>query len=372
MSDIKKIERYHGVAIALHWLMAIGFLVMLGSGVALAYFQLDLAFKFQLYQWHKSGGVLLLLAFIVRVGWRLASRPPGLPGHFSAFDVIAAKLGHWALYGLMFAVPFSGWIMVSSSIYGVPTIVFNWFEWPHFPGVSGKQTVYKLAKEAHWIFALLFALTIFVHVAAVVKHMVLDKTNLLTRMWWTKIGVVFTVMVTFGLMPAQSWAGAYDIDYTQSTVTFSGTHSGKAFSGVFESWEAEIVFDPDDLAASKVSAVFALDSAKTGSKIYDGTLPQADWFDVKTHPQGVFDSREIVANADGSYRVVGDLRLRGISHEVVFDITIGDLAVSPVQVQGGFEIDRLDYDIGRKSDTEADWVSRKIAVDLSLVAAPRD
>lgn len=179
-------KRYHSVAIILHWVMAFGFFLMLATGVMMVYFITDKSLQFQMYQWHKSGGVVLLLAASVRMMWRLSHVAPPLPGHVPTFERWAAKAGHVGLYVMMFLLPITGWVMVSSSIYGLPTIVFGMFEWPHIPNIQGQVGIENLAKQAHLILAIIFAGLIAGHVAAVIKHAVLDHEHLLTRMWWTR------------------------------------------------------------------------------------------------------------------------------------------------------------------------------------------
>ena len=178
--------RYNSLTIILHWLMALAFLVMLASGVVMEYFDIDKGLKYQLFQWHKGGGVLLLLAFFLRLAMRIFARTPPLPETMKALEKKLAKIGHWGLYVMMFLMPLSGWLMVSSSPYGLPTIVFNMFEWPHVPGVADNGVVHDGAKLAHLILAIIFAALIAGHIAAVIKHAISDKENLLKRMWWTK------------------------------------------------------------------------------------------------------------------------------------------------------------------------------------------
>lgn len=76
--------------------------------------------------------------------------------------------------------------MVSASVYGLPTIVFGWFEWPHIPNLQGNEIAENLAKDAHFYLAILFGLMLFAHIGAVVKHAVKDKENLMTRIWWSR------------------------------------------------------------------------------------------------------------------------------------------------------------------------------------------
>lgn len=179
-------QRYTIIAMILHWVMAMAFFLMLGSGLAMGYLDLDKSFLFQMIQWHKSLGVLLLVAFVLRVVWRLSHKPPALPAAIKGFDAVAAKLGHIGLYALMLAVPLSGWIMVSSSVYGLPTIVFGWFEWPHIPAIAANETINGGSRFAHEWLAWAFLLLIAGHIAAVIKHAVKEKVNLLPRMYPAK------------------------------------------------------------------------------------------------------------------------------------------------------------------------------------------
>jgi cytochrome b561 len=174
--------RYHGLAILLHWVMALSFLLMLASGLVMANLKLEPALKFNLYQWHKSLGVLLLLAFVARLLVRILTLQPALPAKFAGWEIVLAKISHSAMYALMLLVPLAGWVMVSSSVYGLPTIVFGWFEWPHIPGIAGNEAISHQAREVHELLAITFLALILLHVGAVIKHAVWDKENLLPRM----------------------------------------------------------------------------------------------------------------------------------------------------------------------------------------------
>ena len=178
---------------------------------------------------------------------------------------------------------------------------------------------------------------------------------------------VLTFLTLFGM--ASSKAADYAINYQESSIIFSGTHAGNKFTGTFEDWVGEISFDPDNLAESQVSATFNLKSAKTGNKMYDWTLPNADWFDVKDHPEGTFESTEFVKKDDDTYIAKGTLTLRGQKHPVFFDFTLSDLSTDPVLITATFPIDRLKYGIGAKSDPESEWVSQEIQINLSLLAS---
>lgn len=175
--------RYSRVAASLHWLMAVMVLAMLCTGLAMSgWLEMTKPDRFALFQWHKSLGVLLLWVIALRLIWRLWHRPPALPAAFKNWEVRASHMTHRLLYLLMIAMPLSGWLMVSASSYGLPTIVYGWFEWPHIPGLEGNDAVEENAEFAHWLMAWALIGLIALHMGAWLKHWAVDGINLLPRM----------------------------------------------------------------------------------------------------------------------------------------------------------------------------------------------
>lgn len=91
---------YGSVSRFLHWLMAAGFLFMFAS-VALPKWDEDYN---SLMGYHKITGYFLFWLVILRIFWAVKNRAQRPEGH------IAVKIGHGALYLLMFAVPAIGLI----------------------------------------------------------------------------------------------------------------------------------------------------------------------------------------------------------------------------------------------------------------------
>ena len=177
------VYRYSLIAIILHWVMAVAFILMIGSGLAFENWEgMPQDLKFNVIQWHKSLGILLLISFFIRLGIRLIKPPPPQEPDLSQFDRKAAKGLHWLFYVIMIVMPLSGWIMVSSSSYGLPTYIFGLFEWPHIPSLSANREVRGLSGEIHKIVAYVFIVMIMIHVGAVIKHYIFERLNLLPRM----------------------------------------------------------------------------------------------------------------------------------------------------------------------------------------------
>ncbi len=170
-------DRYTSTAIILHWLMA----VLLAALFALGLYMADLPlspWKLKLFSWHKWAGVSAFLLVLLRLLWRATHRPPELPASMPPLMRFAAHAGHAALYVLMIAIPLSGWLM--SSAKGVPTVYFGIWQLPDL--LQKNVELGKQLTEVHEWLNWLLAATVVGHAAAAVKHQVVDKDGVLTRM----------------------------------------------------------------------------------------------------------------------------------------------------------------------------------------------
>lgn len=172
-------NRYDSVAVSLHWLMAAAILALLGLGFTMTGLKPGSPLQFKLYQLHKSLGVLVFLLAALRLAWRLAHRPPPLPDSMGAGERLLAHTGHWALYGLMLGMPLAGWVVVSTSPYNIPTILFGMVGLPHLPL---PRDLNALAKGTHLIGAWALVATLVGHVSAALRHHFVLRDDVLARM----------------------------------------------------------------------------------------------------------------------------------------------------------------------------------------------
>lgn len=173
--------RYHGFAIALHWVLAVALVGIFAMGLYMA----DLPFspqRLKLYNWHKWAGVVILTLSVVRVLWRLTHRPPALPQAVAlampGWQMQAYRATHGLLYALFFIVPLVGWAYSSAA--GFPIVVFGVLPLPDFVPVS--KALAELIKPWHEISAFAMAALVVMHVGAALKHHWVDRDGLLDRM----------------------------------------------------------------------------------------------------------------------------------------------------------------------------------------------
>lgn len=172
--------------VALHWLMSVSFIAMLASGLIMVQENLlPDQMRWTFYGLHKASGIVLLCAFIVRLAMRLKFGMPSWPKSMPKFDKVAAHWGHKILYVLMLIIPLTGWLMSSYAQYKPNIDMFGLFKWPHFP-VEKNHDIADMLSGLHEFFAFVLIGVVMLHVAAVVKHFVVDKENVLKRMWFGK------------------------------------------------------------------------------------------------------------------------------------------------------------------------------------------
>ncbi len=168
---------YSTTAKALHWGIAVLIFGMLGLGFYMT--GLDLSpTKLQLYSWHKWAGVTVFMLVVLRLAWRVTHQPPALPAHMSALERFAAHAGHHRLNALMLAIPLSGWLM--SSAKGFQTV---WFGVLPLPDLLAKdKALGDLLQTVHVSLNFALIAVLLAHVGAALKHHLIDKDDVLTRM----------------------------------------------------------------------------------------------------------------------------------------------------------------------------------------------
>lgn len=172
--------RYGWAMIILHWLIGIIFI----GQFALGFIMVRIASQrtsFELIQFHKSFGFLLLGLVILRIAWRLGNAAPPLPASVGALERRTAPLAHFALYAFQVALPLSGWALVSVSTLEIPTMPFDLFVMPNLP-LAEADASESFWTAAHWYLAYAGIALVMLHIAAALRHHFLLRDTVLARM----------------------------------------------------------------------------------------------------------------------------------------------------------------------------------------------
>jgi len=163
----------------IHWATAIIFIAAMLIGFYCGLQAPGTSPRRELLELHKSLGVTLFLLAIVRVMVRAATAVPAEPASLSPLVRLAARLNHWALYGVLFAMPVTGYMFSSAGGY---SLRYFWtFSWPRL--FAGNKWVEHAGELSHGLLAYLVYAAVALHIGATVWHSLVKKDATLARMW---------------------------------------------------------------------------------------------------------------------------------------------------------------------------------------------
>jgi cytochrome b561 len=168
---------WNAAAKSFHWGIAALILLQFVLGWLAASWRLSPT-KLDLFVWHKSIGMLILALVVLRLLNRLATRAPALPAGMPAWERAAAHGSHVLLYGLMLALPLSGWIVSAAA--GVPFRIFWRLPLPAIVGPD-RQTA-EFAAAVHFALGIALVALLALHIGAALRHHFAQRDAVLTRM----------------------------------------------------------------------------------------------------------------------------------------------------------------------------------------------
>ena len=163
---------------AIHWSFALFLITMLSIG----FYMKNNSYNPELYQLHKSLGVMFCLLVFTRLLWRI--KHPWPSSSQSSSKECLVRCAHLTLIALMVLMPITGFMLSALSGFGIH--IFGTFIVPENFDLAGKitpinDTIYQSSKNLHNIFAYSFSILITGHVAAALKHHFINKNNTLKR-----------------------------------------------------------------------------------------------------------------------------------------------------------------------------------------------
>lgn len=167
------------VAVFFHWLVAVAVVGLFGLGLWMTSLTYYHPWYKQAPDLHKSIGIVVLAVYIARLVWRLWDRAPDAVAGHSAVEQKAAHAAHWILYGGLFAVMISGYLISTAD--GRAVSVFGLFELPATLTSIDQQE--DLAGVVHKWLAISLIAVVGAHALAALKHHFIDKDATLKRMF---------------------------------------------------------------------------------------------------------------------------------------------------------------------------------------------
>ena len=181
--------------------------------------------------------------------------------------------------------------------------------------------------------------------------------------------------MTTSTAPATS-TGTYRLDPAHSRIGFVARHAMVTkVRGSFKELTGTGTFDVEDPSRSSLQLTIEAASIDTANPDRDGHLRSNDFLDLEHYPQITFASTAVAQVEPDTYRVNGDLSIKGVTRPVTFDLVYAGSAVDPYDNESvGFEssttINRKDWGVNWNTAIEAGGVlmSEKVTLEFDISA----
>jgi polyisoprenoid-binding protein YceI len=170
--------------------------------------------------------------------------------------------------------------------------------------------------------------------------------------------------------------GNYNIDPSHSRIGFVARHAMVTkVRGSFNEFEGSGYFDADNPANSHLQLTIHAASIDTRNVDRDGHLRSNDFFDMETYPTISYVSTSVEAVDEATYRVTGDLAIKGVTKPVTIDFEYTGTAVDPfgntrLGLEGSVVVNRKDWGVNWNAVLEAGGVlvSEKVTLEFEVSA----
>lgn len=163
------------------------------------------------------------------------------------------------------------------------------------------------------------------------------------RLRWVCLSLLLMVSILAG--QEKALADNYKIDTSHSSVSFKIKHLVSYTRGSFTDFEGMIEYNPESMSDSKVRAVIQTTSINTANENRDKHLRSADFFEVETYPEIIFQSTSV-----GNGILAGKLTMHGVTRPIELSLEEYGVGLDHHGVnRAGFfakgELDRKDFGI---------------------------
>jgi cytochrome b561 len=170
LSGRNEAHRYGRVSRFLHWSTALLFIFMIPTGIFASMIPEDAWYRTEYNVVHKTIGLTIFGLVLARLFWNRRSPRPALDAALKPVERKLAHSAHVLLYGLLIAIPVTGYMM--TSLHGYSTFFFT-LEIPSFLPESQAYIVWGLFHK--YVLQYLVYIILGAHILGALKHQFIDK-----------------------------------------------------------------------------------------------------------------------------------------------------------------------------------------------------
>ena len=172
-------QSYGATAVTLHWILALLVFVLYGIGWYMVEIPKGTPPVAYWYNLHKSIGIVTAVPIVLLIWWRVTHTPPPLPGSLAEWQARAAHANHVLFYVCLVVLVASGFIESNFAKFGI-----RFFGYPLPRLFSEDKSLYWIFNRVHVYTSYVFAALLAVHIAAALKHLLINRDGVFQRMWF--------------------------------------------------------------------------------------------------------------------------------------------------------------------------------------------
>ncbi|MBM3165755.1 MAG: YceI family protein [Bacteroidetes bacterium] len=152
--------------------------------------------------------------------------------------------------------------------------------------------------------------------------------------------------------------GDYEVTEGHSIAFKSADPSGK-----FTDISGDVTYSSDNPTAATFNLKIPVNTISTGNGLMNKKALTKEWFEESTYPNMKFKSTSVTKDEKGELQIKGDLTVKGITKEYTIPAAVSGSATK-YTFKGTFYVNRLDFKVGKKSQTVPDKM--KVVYELPV------
>lgn len=173
---------------------------------------------------------------------------------------------------------------------------------------------------------------------------------------------------------------SWNVDGAHSAVTFSVRHFFTPVKGQFDTFEAQLAYDPTSPETASVRVTIPVASINTSNERRDNHLKSPDFFEAEKYPTITFVSESVTKVGENQLIVRGPLTIKDQTRQIELPVTVLGIMDMPEQMRrpngptkvAGFEarltLDRGDFGVGVGNWAATAVVGKDVEITIAIEA----
>ena len=149
---------------------------------------------------------------------------------------------------------------------------------------------------------------------------------------------------------------------TRSAITFTIKNLGINTGGTIAGLQADVKFDPANLASSTIEASVDVNTINTDNTLRDDHLKNGEFFDASHYPKITLKSVSLKHKSGNNYSGKFNLTIKNKTKLIELPFICTDKG-NAIALNGSFKLNRLDFGVGGNSLIMGDAVTISIVVN---------